>query len=259
MLNSAHLRAAGRLLKRTLRPVPKIAAGPGQGLRFDVGPASGFFLTGRVEEPVQQVLQALLRPGNVFYDIGGNVGFFTLLGARLVGSTGAVYAFEPVPGNAVAIQRNASLNRATHVTVIQVALSDESGSRRLLLAEHAGGAVLESVGSPPPDVAGSIEVEAWPLDRLATERQLARPDVVKIDVEGAELNVLRGMQGMLRGDRPAIVLELDSADRSRCEAKIDECRAFLDPFGYRFETLSNSYDDAVWFVRHIVARPVREA
>src|SRR3990170_6739254 len=80
-----------RLARRLLKRVPRINSGPGNGLRFDGGPATALFLYGEYERPVQEALLSLVCPGDVFYDIGANVGFFSVLAGKLVGPGGTVY------------------------------------------------------------------------------------------------------------------------------------------------------------------------
>lgn len=247
------LASARAACERALHGVAKIASGPGTGLRFDAGIYTHQFASGRYERPVQEALASLVRRGDVCCDIGANLGFFSILLARMVGPDGSIYAFEPVPQYASAIAKNARLNRQTNVRVLPVALSCVDGRSELLLANHVGGAVLASAGTPP-DLAGSIAVETACLDTLVENRSIRPPDVVKIDVEGAELQVLQGMQRTLRQRAPAIVLELDDETAAACGRKVSSCRSFLHEFGYRTETLPDSYPGGRWFVQHILAR-----
>ena len=239
--------------ERTFRRASRIRAGPGKGLLFSARRASEQFVAGTYEHPVQSSLAELVKPGAVCYDIGANVGFFTLLLARLAGPTGTVYAFEPVPANASIIERNARLNRLGNVKVLRLALSRADGMSDLLLAQHVGGAVLKGAGTPP-DPAGHIIVETSAIDTLINHRKIAPPDLVKIDVEGAEMDVLVGMQGVLRSQAPIVILELDDQTQAECERKVASCQSFLSEFDYRIDRLPNAYPDGHWFVRHLVAR-----
>jgi len=244
---------AARLARRMLGIVPRIASGPGKGLRFDVGHATAGFVSGEYECPVQNAVTSLVRGGDVFYDIGANVGFFSVLAGRLVGQAGAVYAFEPVPANASMVERNARLNHLGNIEVFRVAVSNQTGRSELFLAHYDGGAALKSAGVPP-DLAGSMVVDTSSIDDLVELRRIRPPDVVKIDVEGAEIEVLHGMLHVLKKWSPKIILEVDDADETRCEGKLASCREFLEDLHYRCEVLSKSYRDGKWFVRHLAAR-----
>jgi FkbM family methyltransferase len=237
---------------------PRIEAGPAIGLRISRSDASADYVRGVNELPVQVVVADALRSGDVFLDIGANVGFFSLLAARIVGPTGAVYAFEPVPANAARIGANARRNRFRNVHVLELAAADEDGQTNLLLAIHPGGAVLASAGAPP-DAAGSVVVRTATLDGLVTSGRVRAPAVVKIDVEGAELAVLRGMAATLRRHGPLVVCEVDAAEQETLDAKRCEIEAVLAEAGYRTEPIEDSYEAGKWLVKHIVGRPAQAA
>ena len=119
----------------------RVNAGLADGLRLPAAhiPVShahaGLLMSGLLELPVQEAMRRLLGPGDVFYDVGANVGFFALAGARQVGPAGAVYAFEPVAENAAAIRAATELNGLAQVEVIEQAAGRAAGSDRLLLVE----------------------------------------------------------------------------------------------------------------------------
>jgi FkbM family methyltransferase len=233
--------------------VPKVASGPGKGLRFDAGSGVNQCASGEYERPVQEAIVAIAHPGDVFYDVGANLGFFSVLVGRLVGTSGAVYAFEPVPANASMVERNARQNGLSNIKVLRIALCREDGMGELLLTHYVGGAVLKSVGTPPLDLSGSVMVETACLDRLVDRQHIKPPNIVKIDVEGAEMDVLLGMESILRRWHPKIVLELDDETEAGCEDKVSACQSFLHNLGYQTELLANAYPNTSWYVRHFIA------
>jgi len=184
---------------------------------------AGLIVRGTLEPPVQEALRRLLAPGDVFYDIGANVGFFTLLGARLVGPSGRVVAFEPVPWCARAVGRNIELNDFEHAQIQQRAVGAADGSARLLVVGEASWSHLESTGRHA-DVRDEIDVEVSSLDSLVAAGSIPPPDVLKIDTEGAELQVIEGARETIAGHRPAIVCELHDTN----EAFV----ALMDELGY---------------------------
>jgi FkbM family methyltransferase len=235
------------------RSLQIVEAGPAAGIKLRSHRASGDYRSGTNERPVQEALAALLHPGDVFYDIGSNIGFFALLAARIVGPTGLVVAFEPVPDNARAISRNADLNDFGWLETVEVAVSERSGQARLLLAEHPGGATL-AADEPPADHVGDRQVRTASIDDLLASGSLRPPDVVKIDVEGAEAAVLRGMRSTLAEHSPVLVCEIDAESAPKLSAKIEQIRELLDRSGYGIEELEHSYDLTVWHVWHCIAR-----
>jgi FkbM family methyltransferase len=181
--------------------------GPGAGLRLEATGAKAAFTVGTDEPAVQEELVRVLRPGSVVYDVGANVGFMTLIAARLVGPTGHVYAFEPIPENARAIERNAALNNLENITVLELALSDRAGEAVLRIPQMNQGAHLAAVGAAVGEE-DDLTVQTAALDELRRTREIRPPDLVKLDVEGAELLVLGGMRACLAESKPALVCEL---------------------------------------------------
>lgn len=240
-----------RAITRRLAGPRTIEVGPATGLRFDPGPSNPDYASGDNEMPVQQCLREHLAQGRVLYDIGANVGFLSVVGAQLVGPSGAVYAFEPVPANARLIRRNATLNQLKQIEVLDMAVGEETGTARLLLARYSGGAVLAGA-DPPPDPAGEIDVRVDTVDNLVAQG-LRPPSVVKIDVEGAELAVLHGMERTCEQVRPIIVYELDAADETAVEHKRLTADGWLERHEYEVTELPRSYPAGGWCVRHFVA------
>jgi FkbM family methyltransferase len=210
-LNSRVLRFLFAHLERGILRVPQ---GRGAGLILDMGyiPIShahaGALASGNLESSVQEALVRHLPRGGVVYDIGANLGFFSLVAARLVGAAeGRVYAFEPAPENAEAIRRNAELNLLPNIEVIASAVSSEAGTARLQIVDDQSWSRLEEFGEHP-DTERVLEVETVSIDGLVGDGGLPPPALVKIDVEGAELAVLEGMRTTIAEHRPVIVCEL---------------------------------------------------
>lgn len=229
-----------------------LPTGSGKGLRFNAANANPSAALGAYELPVQQAIAQHLKPGDVFYDIGANVGFFTVLGAQLVGNEGAVYAFEPDQNNAQAIRHNVTLNGFSQVDVVQKAVSQTDGSGTLLLTDYAGGHTLSSV-ERPPQVRAEISVDLVSIDTLISQGDLKPPALVKIDVEGAEIEVLKGMQQTLERDRPTLIYEADDRHPAHLKIKQNELNSYVQQFGYELLSLADSYGDIGWNVGHTVA------
>lgn len=231
-----------------------IAAGHAAGLKFSARRADPNFARGSYERPLQDAIAANLAAGDVFYDIGANIGFFSLLAARRVTAQGSVYAFEPVPNNAAMIVRNAALNGFASIEVFNEAVGARTGRAELNLAHHIGGAVLASAGTPP-DMRGRMQVDVVALDDVIARRKLRPPALVKIDVEGAELDVLSGMRQTLSAHRPKVVYEIDDVSRAGVARKAADISAFLAGWGYVLTALPAAYANDTWQVAHVLARP----
>lgn len=211
-----------------------VAGGPARGIRLDAAHLprehihAHHILRGILEVPGQEALRRKLGPGATFFDVGANVGFLTLLGARLVGPPGRVVAFEPMPANAAAIRAHASANGFGWVTVREQAVGERSERTTLSVPTDASWAFLEH-RDPAREVAKRLPVELVALDDL---RDLPQPDVLKIDTEGAEAEVLRGMRELAERSRPVILAEM--------HANNAEFADLAESLGYRVENLEST-------------------
>lgn len=223
----------GRVLRSPLRLIPseltaRVLQGPLKGLKWTTGSGNHGYWLGSYENDRQRELASLLRDGMVVYDIGAHVGYYTLLSSLCVGSTGQVYAFEPLPRNLRYLQRHIELNACHNVVVVAKALGTQTLIRQFQSgSDSSQGRLSES---------GSLDVEGAAIDDLIEREKLRAADFIKIDVEGAELEVLKGAACLLEGKGPTIVLELHGAE---LEA---ECATLLESFGYEVETAASAWD-----------------
>lgn len=231
-----------------------VKSGYATGLRLVARQADPTFAEGTYELPIQDAIVSNLTAGDVFFDIGANIGFFSLIAARRVGEDGRVYAFEPVARNAAAIKRNAELNHLGTIEVFPEAVGSHSHRGELLLAHHIGGAALSSAG-PPPDLSGQMPVDVVAFDDVVSGRGLRAPSLVKIDVEGAEIDVLRGMSETLRICQPTIIYEIDDETLEGIDRKGRVIAEFLAAADYTVEPLPRAYPEQAWQVVHVLARP----
>lgn len=186
-----------------------ILSGAAAGARINLGGSYLQYLTGDVEPVVQDTLSKVVKPGQVVYDVGANIGFFTIICSRLVGPGGRVYAFEPMPESAATLRHNVALNSLGNAVVVEKAASSAVGHAQLLISEWSAFHALKAEGiSPPEHARGAVEVETVTLDEFVSAGNARAPDVVKIDVEGAELEVINGMSATLASERPLLICEL---------------------------------------------------
>jgi FkbM family methyltransferase len=175
------------------------------------------------EPAVEECLRRLVRPGMIFCDVGANIGVFTLLAARLVGPKGRVFSFEPVPSNFCVLRRNVEANKYGNVVCIPKAVSQQNGTSRLFLSRFCGSHSL--VGEPAEYTGEFLDVETLRLDSLPG---LKRIDVLKIDVEGVELDVLEGLGHL----RPHVILEYNAERISQRGLNLSNFAAEIRALGY---------------------------
>jgi FkbM family methyltransferase len=150
---------------------------------------------GIYERDETKCLKSMIQNGAVVFDIGANIGYYTLLLKSLVGITGKVHSFEPVPSNFAKLAKAVEINNLTNVFLNQVAVSDASGNAILYTAGVAGECGWASIVQPSRGE--FFEVRAISIDDYVAAHSIDRIDLVKIDVEGAEMRVLNGMAKLL--------------------------------------------------------------
>jgi FkbM family methyltransferase len=236
-------RISHRVLPGDERVWAQIEAGPAKGLWLELNPRTGQnYLRGDAESSVQEVLARKLRPGMVFYDLGANIGLFTLLGARLVGPSGKVFSFEPDAEVANRLRRNVERNGFSNVTVVEAGVWSSSREMMFVVADsaspdHGTGTFMEGTAAG----ARGSTVRCVALDDFV--RDAPPPDAIKCDVEGAEVEALRGAEKLLEGCRPWILCEMHSEENARA------WRELLSGLGYNFEAVDTL---------HILATASRE-
>jgi FkbM family methyltransferase len=200
-------------LAKRLGTVAEVRVAGGGKLRVRTDDSIGRVLavSGVWEPNVTAAFTRLLHAGDVCLDAGAHIGYYTVLASRLVGASGHVYAFEPSPANYRALMENLELNRVTNVTARNVALALEDGTR--VLNEGPGtntGRATLRVPQTERDIGRpQVTVPVRTLHTEVPEAELARIRVVKIDVEGFELEVLRSLEPVFALGSPlAVFLEL---------------------------------------------------
>jgi FkbM family methyltransferase len=169
-------------------------------------------LTGEHEVQVQQAMRRLVREGDVVWDVGANIGAMALIAGRIVGPSGSVLAIEPDPDCVEAIRANVALNDAGWIEVLPAAAAARSGPVDIIVVSDRLWTRLATVG------AHEFAERTIPVDGIALD-DLDRPPpaLVKIDVEGGELDVLAGMQRLLRDARPHVICEMHGRNAEFCE------------------------------------------
>jgi FkbM family methyltransferase len=235
-----------------------IEEGEGAGLQIKF-PQNRDFVLGSSEGPVQEAMAKHLHSGGVCYDIGANMGFFSLIAARLVGPTGFVSAFEPVAENAASIRENVRLNQFSNINTFEVAVGRTSGEAELLLTDWDGGSTLASSSVKPSEPVSRRNVRVVALDDFIAEKNLRLPTFVKIDVEGLELEVMQGMTKTIETAMPILLYEVDDGDREKFLNRWTALDKYVQGLGYDIVHLDNSYANRVWNVGHTLALPIPRA
>jgi len=229
--------ALSKLIRRSLNQfAPKginqvtIAAGANEGLEMflDLQIEKDYWL-GTYESQLQQVIDLLVKPEQVVYDIGANIGFLALMFARRTGPNGHVIAFEALPDNINRLRKNVEVNGyQDRVTIIEAAVQDEVGTAEFLVGpSDATGKVMGSAGRKTIEYSEKINVKAISIDAFIDNSINRLPDIVKMDVEGGEVLALPGMAKLFQSNPPLLLIELHGPE----SAKV--CWYLLQNAGYR--------------------------
>jgi FkbM family methyltransferase len=191
-------------------------------------------LLGVYETGTTLLMERILKPGMVVIDVGAHVGYYALLAARLVGQEGRVYAFEADPANYRLLSENIELNSYSNLHAFSQAVTDHSGQlsfflspfgsdRNSLYAENTGGGARE------------VQVTAIALDEFIASVREAQIDLIKMDIEGAELAALEGMKETIKRTVRLIVEYSPLSMREKPEQLLNK----LSELGFRISVISN--------------------
>ena len=217
------------ILKETFSFVHlRIKAGPLKGKKWIY--TSGTKFINGTQEPYK--VEAFTRnyvKGSVFFDIGAHFGYFSAIAAVLNEGEGRIFAFEPRPMNTRFFRKHMKLNGFENVTLFQTAVGETDGE---VLFDSRHGSASGFV-SPK----GNTRIRQVSIDRMVKDNTLPPPDFIKIDVEGGEIEALKGMKDVIAAHRPKIIV---ATHNSKCH---DFVISFLDENRYSYEVLKPDHDN----------------
>jgi FkbM family methyltransferase len=228
--------------------------------KFDVRTRFGARMRGNTEDFIQRRLYYFglwepdltrfladrLRPGDVFVDIGANIGYFSLYAAKLVGSKGDVVAIEASPSIYTKLRENLALNGADNVRALNLAAASQAGTLSLYRgpADNQGGTTLVADGTSGATF--ECQVAAEPLTSIVTRQEWERARLVKVDVEGAEAAVAEGMAPLLANAREDLEIVMEIAPRmlARQGKRPQDILRMFEAAGFHAYRLENDYSSS---------------
>jgi len=200
------------------------------------------YVDGRYEPNEMFAMAKLLAPGMCVVDAGANEGLFTILAARIVGESGAVHAFEPSPREQGRLHANLAVNHLANVKVHHAALGRALGKSTLRIAgaSHSGHNALGGFIYAGTVLEESVEVDVVTLDQAMREQKVTRLDLLKIDVEGSEVEVLKGADEVLRTLRPVVLAEAQDESLRRMGSNVGELLKLLRSNDYEVKVFGDS-------------------
>jgi FkbM family methyltransferase len=183
------------------------------------------------------LVQRLLSDDDVFWDVGANVGYFTLVAATALANRGQIIAFEPGKNAYERLSDNLALNAYENIRTFPMAVTDQEGEAVL----HLAGDIADSSANlyqAAQAQAGQEVCRTVSLDHFLAAEGLRPPDLIKLDAEGAELAVLHGAQGLLTASPPLWLMEMEEKNLAAAGASKAAVAQFLTGCGYRAAHLS---------------------
>lgn len=214
----------GKLIRLPLRLIPpggevRLVRGPGRGKRWISNAAANGYWLGFWELENQRRFAACLRPGDIVYEIGAHVGLY-VLGASNIGPSGHIYAFEPLERNLKFLRRHLKLNRLSNCTIVEAAVCERSGIRRLDATVCHSEARLSETGTI---IVAAVSVDEFLLGGFGN----CAPTMMHIDAPNSELEILLGARRTIQECAPRVLL-------STYSRKLEsECSALLGSLRYR--------------------------
>ena len=234
MLNVLKQIAKSLLINTLYRPgtVSTILIGELKGYKYKVNENSGWSpIYGGWESEAQKAYAKFIKRGDTIYDLGANTGIHSILFAKLIGSQGQVFAFEPLLENTREIESIIELNSIKNITIISKAIGDFVGTTNFLVGKHNKQGSVVGIGCET-ETKVEVEVEVTTLDELIG-KGLALPDFIKIDIEGAESMALKGFSESIIQCYPTFAIDLHTPQE---DIKV---AYFLKTYGYKLYRLKN--------------------
>lgn len=208
------------------------------GVVFEIGAAknraAAAMYFGSYSPLVVDAMKRHLTAGDVFIDVGANVGYLSALGASLVGRHGQVHSFEPVPRYFQSLRRLAELNPSYTIVANSCAAGGANGTATIHITREPGQNTLVKGYKNATEITSNLDISVVRIDSYIEARRLAHVALVKIDAEGYELPILEGLRGYFdSGQRPAIICEIAPrayALMGRTSADISD---YMARYGYR--------------------------
>lgn len=199
------------------------------------------FWIGYYNREIVALLNRLIRPGMVVVDIGANIGEITLVAANRTTHSGQVIAFEPMARIAEQLEENIRENGLTWAKAVRLGVSNRPGEAHIYQPFNSDSSEpnrgLGTLYPDEPDARPSQTITLTTLDRYFEDHPVERLDIIKIDIEGAELACLEGARNTLLRYKPAIVIEIQAATAANAGYKQSDILELLSDLGYAFQRI----------------------
>lgn len=203
---------------------------------------------------VTEAMKRYLKPGDVFFDVGANIGYLSAIAAGLVGKKGQVHCFEPVPKYFERLQDFAKLNPSHSIVPNSCAAGDAAGSCTIYVTREAGQNTMVPAYQSSFEITSTLEVPVMRLDSYIAGLRVQRIALIKIDAEGFEFPALRGLQGYFEhsNHRPPIICEIAPRAYPLMGRKLSDLADYMARYGYKaFDLIDGSTPVDLASIAHV--------
>jgi FkbM family methyltransferase len=192
---------------------------------------SYIFIFNYYEKKESAFIASVLRENDTFIDIGANVGYYTLLASKII-TKGEIYSFEPELENYQRLNKNIELNNLKNVTAVRKACTDKNGMISFSVAgdDNKG---MSSIFMLEGFLSHTQEAETVTLDQFVIDNSITKIDLIKMDIEGAELIALKGMANVLQKLKPAMLIEILKENLIGAGSTVDDFCMYLKNINYK--------------------------
>lgn len=217
--------------------------------------ASGAIALGVYERYESELFRSKIKPGMTIIDIGANLGYYTAIASRLAGEQGSVLAFEPEPNFFKLLSRNISRNDLKNVINFELAIAEKTGLTNLYLSNDNKGhnSIINS-----EELKNSVQVKTTTLDDFLASHKITKVDMIKMDIEGAEILALEGMKNTLMKHLPLLFLEFSPNSIIKINRNPIDLLSTLQEIGYSIFEINKAHhqlDNIVNFQKFIESIP----
>lgn len=189
------------------------------------------------EVEIIELFISIIKKDDVIFDIGSNIGLYSLIASDRIGENGKIYAFEPAPIAFKSLQKNIELNSFKNIKSISKGVSEKSGEAILNMCDDDA---YNSLGNTPmKEISSKEKIEIVSIDDFVKYNNISKVDIIKIDTEGAEYLILKGGEKTLLTHRPKLFFEHNPFTSIGFENTLEDTLIFLKSLGYKLFEFNN--------------------
>lgn len=216
----------------------------------DTGISKDLYMRGIREIPLTDffMMSGVLGEGDIILSIGANIGYYVIMFSKLIGDTGQIYAVEPIVSNYHLLEKNVKLNKCKNIKLYRLALGDYNGSGTIYVSSKRNWASM--IRENTAELIGTENVEVMTVDSFLEDKKA--PSLIRMDVEGYEYNILKGMTETLRKD---VKITIEIHGSHLLESQLTETLLLLQQHGFHLFVIRSDFSPIKYFLIELQEKP----